>query len=128
MVDDHVSVDAVPAVIEAGLADKLAVGVAVVLVIETATDFVMEREPPTQVNVKVLGAVMAKVCWPFVGLAPVHSPEAVHEVAREDVQLSTVELPCATLVGEAERDRVIGAAKAAGATRASAVSTIVRKK
>lgn len=109
----------------------LAVGTGVVgvLVVETVTDFVAERDPPTQVSEKVLVAVTAKLCWPFVGLAPDHAPEPVHEVARDDDQLRTVELPWGTLVGDAEKDRDMGAAKTAvGARNANAPNASVRKK
>jgi len=118
----------VPAVIEAGLADMLADGAGVVLETDTVTDFVAERDPFWHVNENVLVAVTANVCWPWVGFAPDHSPAAVHDVARAADQLRTVELPCVTLVGDAEKLRDMdGAGKAEGASSSRAASTGMRR-
>ena len=62
---------------------------------------------PVQVRVKLLLAVSAPVDWlPEVALVPDQSPEAVHEVALVEDQVSVEDAPLVTDVGLAVSDTV----------------------
>jgi hypothetical protein len=72
----------------------------------TLTVVLCEAEPPAPVQAKVyLVAVVsfAVLCEPIVACVPLQPPEAVHEVALVDDQLSIDAAPLVTVLGAAAR-------------------------
>ncbi len=72
----------------------------------TLTVALCEAEPPAPVQAKVylVAAVRAAVlCEPLIASAPLQPPDAVHEVALVDDQLSVDAAPLVTLLGVAVR-------------------------
>ena len=58
---------------------------------------------PVQLSVKVVATVKAAVPWlPAVVLEPLQPPDAVHDVALVEFQVSVLLPPLATLVGDAD--------------------------
>ena len=59
---------------------------------------------PVQLSVKVVATVSAAVPWlPAVALVPLQPPDAVHDVALVEFQVSVLLPPLATLVGDADK-------------------------
>ncbi len=86
-------------------ADHARVAVPVVAGV-TLTVVLCEAEPPAPVQAKVYldAAVSAAVlCEPLMASVPLHPPEAVHDVALVDDQLSFDAVPLATVLGVAVR-------------------------
>jgi len=74
---------------------------------ETITDCVAEPAAPVQVNSYSVVFVSAPVVHvPPVATAPLHPPEAVHESAFMELQLSVDMAPLAIVVGDALNDTV----------------------
>ena len=66
----------------------------------TAAEPLPEPPAPLQVRVKVLLALSElSACWPLVAREPAQPPEAVHEVASCELQLSVVEPPAVIVAG-----------------------------
>ena len=108
-VELHVNVDVPPASTLVGLAVSTAVGNggagAVTVTVTEAAGLVPEE--PVQVKENVVSLVRATVLLePLVSRAPLHPPEAVHEVASVDVQVSVAVSPLTTLVGAAVMEAV----------------------
>jgi hypothetical protein len=99
LLDDHVSVDALPLLMVLGLALRLTVAAGFALTV-TVADCEALPPAPVQVNVYVELAVSAPVDWdPFIPLLPDHAPEAVQEVALFEVQVSVELLPLLIALG-----------------------------
>ncbi|HEY0341241.1 MAG TPA: hypothetical protein VGC34_10575 [Steroidobacteraceae bacterium] len=98
LVDDHVSVLALPEVTVVGFALIATVGE---LITVTVADWVAVPPAPVQLNVNVLLAVKAPVdtLLPAVALVPDHAPLAVQLVALVDDQVSLLAAPLETLEG-----------------------------
>jgi hypothetical protein len=97
-------VKAVPFVLLVGAAQER-VAVPVVAGV-TLTVVLCEAEPPAPVQAKVylVAAVRGAVlCEPLIASVPLQPPEAVHEVALLDDQLSVDDAPLATVLGVAVR-------------------------
>jgi hypothetical protein len=80
---------------------------------------------PLQASVNVLVAASGPTLWePAVDLLPLHAPEAEHELALEDDQLSVDEAPLETVAGLAlrETDGAAGAGDGADGGDTGAVS------
>ena len=104
LVDDHVSVLALPLVTVVGDAVNVTVGAGVGLV--TVTEAVDCAAPPAPVqrSVKLLLALNAPVlAVPDTVFVPLQPPDAVHDVAFVDVHVSVLALPLATVVGDADK-------------------------
>ncbi|HKW84378.1 MAG TPA: hypothetical protein VJN68_11565 [Burkholderiaceae bacterium] len=105
LVDDHVSVLLPPLVMLVGDAENETVGAAAA--IETVALACAVPPDPVQLNVKVRETVRAPVLWlPDVAFDPLQPPDAVHDVALVDDQLSVLLPPLTTDVGEAAMDTV----------------------
>jgi hypothetical protein len=107
LVDDQVSVEAVPLATVCGLAVIVTAGGAAF----TVTVAAWERLPPPPVHVseKLLVLVNGPVdCVPLVALAPVQAPEAVQPVALVEDQVSEALAPFAMVWGLAEMVTVGG--------------------
>jgi hypothetical protein len=97
--DDHVSVAALPLLTVLGLALRLTVAAGFALTV-TVADCDALPPAPVQVSMYVDVVVSAPVDWePFVAMAPDQAPEAVHEVALFDVQVSVELLPLLMALG-----------------------------
>jgi hypothetical protein len=73
-------------------------------VTDTMADCAALPPVPVQLSVYVAFAVSAPVDWvPVMALAPDQAPEAAHEVALLDDQVSVDALPLATVLGLALR-------------------------
>ena len=97
LVEVQVSVELPPLETLVGLAliDTVGAGVTV-----TVADCVAEPPPPTQVSVNLVVAVRAEVlAEPLVGSVPLQPPDALHEVALVDDQVSDEAAPLATVLG-----------------------------
>jgi hypothetical protein len=109
LVDDHVSMDALPLVTDVGLAlmDTVGADVDVGGATVTIIDLLALPPAPLQLRLKVLVAVSVPLDWlPEVGLVPDQAPDAVQEVALVDDHVSMDALPLVTDVGLALRDTV----------------------
>jgi hypothetical protein len=74
---------------------------------DTVTLCALDPPVPVQVSVYVALADRAPVlCVPLTDSVPAHAPEAVHEVALVEAQVSVEAPPLATLVGLALKDTV----------------------
>jgi hypothetical protein len=79
------------------------------VVTDTVADPDADPPVPVHVSTKVEVAERAAVaCAPEVALAPLQLPDAVHELALVEDQLSVAEPPCATWLGVAEIETVGG--------------------
>jgi hypothetical protein len=99
LVDDHVSLDALPLATVLGLALKATVTVGCALT-ETVADCAAVPTDPVHVNVKVALAFSAPVdCEPCTTFAPDQAPEAAHAVALVADQFNVALLPVAMALG-----------------------------
>ena len=95
------SVALLPLAMALGPTLKLTVGAAALM--ETVTDWVAVPPGPEQATVKVeLAERMPVDCDPVRAFAPDQPPEAEHDVALEEVQVSVELVPLAMVVGVAE--------------------------
>jgi len=104
LVDDQVSFDEDPAVIEVGLAAMDAVGAAAFT--DTVVDALADPPPPEQVMPYDVVAAGVTFCVPATGMLPLHPPVAVHDVALVADQLSADDEPAVIEAGVAEIDAV----------------------
>ncbi len=101
LVVDQLSVDAPPLATDAGVAVSVTVGSGAGLTV-IVTDWTAEPPLPVQVSVKEPVAVRFVRCsLPEVDLVPLQPPEAVQELAFVLDQVSVVDPPLITVVGEA---------------------------
>jgi hypothetical protein len=105
LVEDQLSVELLPLVIELGLALKLTTGAAAFT--DTVADCEALPPLPVQVSKYVALVVRAPVDRvPWVGWLPDHAPEAVQLVALVEVQLSVALPPLVTALGPTLKVRV----------------------
>jgi hypothetical protein len=105
LVEDHVRVEAVPLVIDVGLAVNDTVGAGGMTV--TVAEALPVPPGPVQARVKVPVPVNAPLDWlPKIVLGPDQAPEAEQEAELFDDQVSVEDPPLATEVGLAVRDTV----------------------
>jgi hypothetical protein len=105
LVEFHVSVEAVPLITELGFAVSVTVGRGATVMVVVATLLVPPE--PVQVSVYDVVTVRAPVLWlPFVATAPLQPPDAVHDVASTELQVSVEAPPLLTEVCAALRDAV----------------------
>jgi hypothetical protein len=98
LVELHVNMEAPPLAIDAGLADSVAMGTGATVTVDVAA--VLVPPAPVQVSEYMVVPVRAPVLWvPLVANAPLQPPEAVHEVALVEPQVSVAAPPLATVVG-----------------------------
>ncbi|MEJ1963981.1 MAG: hypothetical protein WDO56_21545 [Gammaproteobacteria bacterium] len=119
LVLSHRSIELPLGPIDAGLAERLIVGVGVTTTLLTTTSTELCTLPPAPVHVRRNVEVAANApldSEPLIALLPVHAPEAVHEVAFVVDQVSTLAVPAVTVVGVAENKRVGAGAGAATLT------------
>jgi len=103
-VDDQLRIEAVPLGTNPGLAVNDTVGGGSTV---TVTDALALPPAPVQVSENAVLASSVPVGWlPEVPKSPDHPPEAVHEVAFVDVQLSVDAPPPATESGSPRSDTV----------------------
>jgi hypothetical protein len=101
-VEDQVRVDFPPLATELGLALRVMLGAGCVT--DTVVDCTALAPLPLQVNVYVVSAVSAPVeAVPLTAFAPLHPPEALHEVALLEDQVRVEPAPLATVLGLALR-------------------------
>ena len=104
-VEDQVSVVVEPDMTDVGCAEIVTVGAGVVgggveLAVVTVTAFCVLCPLPTQVSVNVTADVIeGSDSLPAVDFVPVQPPDAVHDVAPLDVQVSVVACPLCTGFG-----------------------------
>lgn len=99
-VELHVNVAEPPLGTVVGLAASVSVGAGGAASTTTVTDRVAVPPGPVQDKVKVLVTVKASLdCDPAVVLLPDHAPEAAHELALVDDQVSVDMPPLVTVVG-----------------------------
>lgn len=97
VVELHVSVEAVPLITEVGFAVSVTVGRGATETVAVATLLVPPE--PVQVNVYDVVAVRAPVLWlPLVATSPLQPPDAVHDVASVELQVSVEAPPLLTEV------------------------------
>jgi hypothetical protein len=102
LVEDHVTVEPLPLVTLVGLALMDTLGGFADTV--TVADCDAEPPEPVQVSVYFVVAVRAKVTFePLIGSEPLQPPEAVHDVALVEDQVSVDLAPLATVLGFAVR-------------------------
>jgi len=100
LVEDQERADAAPLLTVLGFALSVTVGSGVVTV--TVADCEALPPLPLQVRVKVESALSAPLdTEPFRGSLPDHEPEAEHDVALADDQLSVVLFPLTMVLGAA---------------------------
>jgi hypothetical protein len=105
LVELHVSVEAVPLITELGFAVSVTAGRAPTVTVAVATLLVPPE--PVQVSEYDVVAVRAPVLWlPLVATAPLQPPDAVHDVASAELQVSVETPPLLTEVCAALRDAV----------------------
>ena len=105
LVELQVSVDAPPLATFVGFAVNVAVGTG--LTATVAATAVLVPPPPEQVSEYVVSVVKAPVLKvPLVANAPVQPPEALHDVALVELQVSVAAPPLATVVDDAVIDAV----------------------
>ena len=103
LVELQASVEVPPLAMTEGVATKVAVG----MILTRTLDTLLVPPVPVQVKEYELGIVMAPVlCVPLVALLPPQPPDAVHEVAFVELQVSVDAVPLAIEVGAAPRDAV----------------------
>jgi hypothetical protein len=104
-VELQVSVEAAPLATEVGFAVNVTVGRGPTVTVAVATLLVPPE--PVQVSEYDVVAVRAPVLWlPLVASAPLQPPEAVHDVASVELQVSVEAPPLLTEVCAAPRDAV----------------------
>ena len=117
LVELHVSVDAPPLTMDVGFAVSATVGAGTTLTVAVATLLVPPL--PVQANEYAVVAMRAPVLWlPLVASAPLQPPEAVHDVAADELQISVEAVPLPTVVCAAPRDAVGGGGLVEGVTPA----------
>jgi hypothetical protein len=131
LVEDQVSVEALPSMIDEGVAASLAVGVGAVTVI--VVDWVADPPPPVHVMEYAVVVAGETVSVPEIPVAVKLVP--VHEVALVEDQVSVEELPVVIEVGDAESVAVgvvlrvvmetVDVAQAPSASSATAASVYV---
>jgi hypothetical protein len=105
LVELHVSVEAVPLVTELGVAVSVTVGRGATVTVAVAT--LLAPSEPVQVSEYDVVAMRAPVLWlPLVASAPLQPPDAVHDVASVELQVSVEASPLLTEVCAALRDAV----------------------
>ena len=105
LVEDQVSVAALPLTIVLGLADSDTAGVGGVT--DTVADCAALPPGPMQVSVKVEFAVSAPLgAEPLVVLLPLHAPDAVQAVALVEDQVNVALPPLTIVLGLADSDTV----------------------
>ena len=103
----HVSVLLPPLVTDVGDADSDTVGAGVVAV--TVTDAVRCVVPPEPVQLNVYEALALSapvLCVPDVDFEPLHAPDAVHDVASDELHVSVLLPPLLIDDGDADSDTV----------------------
>lgn len=96
LVELHVSIEAPPLAIEAGCAVSVAVGAGTTATAAVAT--LLDPPVPVQINEYDAATVSGPVLWlPLVALVPPQLPEAVHELALVELQLSMAAVPLLTM-------------------------------
>jgi hypothetical protein len=100
LVEDHVKSELPPEVTEVGFADNVSVGDGSA-VTSTAVDWATVPPAPAQVIVYTYVPVVLKFKTndPFMPRAPVHAPEAIHEVAFTENHDNVELLPIITIAG-----------------------------
>jgi hypothetical protein len=105
LVEFHISVEAAPTVTVVGLAVSTTIGAGTTLTVATATLLVPPE--PVQVNEYEVVAVSAPVLWlPLGARVALQPPEAAHDVASVELQVSTEVPPLPTVVCTALMDAV----------------------
>jgi hypothetical protein len=105
LVELHVSVDAPPLTMDVGFAVSAIIGAGTTLTVAVA--ILLVPPAPVHVNENDVVAVSAPVLWlPLVASAPLQPPEAVHDVAADELQISVEAVPLLTVVCAAPRDAV----------------------
>lgn len=105
LVEPHVSVEAVPLATEVGLAVSVTVGRAPTVTVAMAT--LLVPPVPVQVSAYDVVAVRVPVLWlPLGASVPLQPPDAVHDVASLELQVSVEAPPLLTEVCAALRDAV----------------------
>src|SRR5690349_217525 len=106
-VELQVSVLVPPLATLVGDADSVTVGAGVAAVTETDALFCVVPPAPVQLSVYEVVAVSAPVlCEPEVAIEPLQPPEAVHDVAFDELHVSVLLPPLLTDVGDADSDTV----------------------
>jgi hypothetical protein len=107
LVELQVSVDAPPLATFVEFAVSMAVGTGLAVTVTVAATAVLVPPPPEQVSEYVVSVVKAPVLRvPLVANAPVQPPEALHDVALVELQVSVAAPPLATVVDDAVIDAV----------------------
>ncbi len=97
LVDNQVSVTEEPVTTDVALELNVTVGAPAEDVTATETDWLAEPPAPEQLNVYVAAAAKGSVASdPAVAIEPDQPPEAVHELASVEVQVSVTDEPVAT--------------------------------
>src|ERR1700692_533734 len=98
LIELHVSVETPPVATPVGYATKVAIGMTL-----TTVDTLLVPPVPMHDKEYKIGIVSAPVLFvPIVAIAPLHLPEAVHEVALVELHVNVEALPLATDVGFAD--------------------------
>jgi len=119
LVELQVSVALPPGAITKGYTDSATAGTTLTAAVAGA----LVPPAPAQVSVYDVAAVTGPVlCVPLLASKPLQPPEAVHEAALVELQLSVEALPEATAPGEAIRLAVGTGATGTGATVTAAVT------
>jgi hypothetical protein len=101
----HVSDEAAPLAIEVGFAASVTAGVPGTVTVAVA--ILLVPPAPAHANEYAVVAVRTPVLWlPLVASAPLQPPEAVHDVAADELQISVEAVPLLTVVCAAPRDAV----------------------
>jgi hypothetical protein len=102
LVEDQLNVELPPLATLVGLADSDTVGAGADTV--TVADCEADPPDPVQASVNLVVAVSAGVlAEPLIGSDPLQPPDAVHELALLDDQVSAEAPPLVTVLGLAER-------------------------
>ena len=113
----HVSEEAAPLAIEVGFAASVTAGVPGTVTVAVA--ILLVPPAPVHVNEYAVVAVRAPVLWlPLVASAPLQPPEAAHDVAADELQISVEAVPLLTVVCAAPRDAVGAGGLVVGVTPA----------
>jgi hypothetical protein len=100
LVELHDSMDTPPPATTVGFAANVAVGRTLAATVTVAVAGALAPPGPEQISEYVVLAVTAPVLFvPLVAKAPVQPPDAVHEVALVEPQVSVDVPPAATTVG-----------------------------
>ncbi len=105
LVELHVSVEVPPLATDVGFAASVTVGACITVTMAVAT--LLMPFAPVQVSEYDVVTVRALVLWlPLVASAPLQSPDAVHDVASDELHVNVEVPPLAIVVGAALRDAV----------------------